>query len=180
MTRRRAGYTMIELLMVVAMVGILAALAVPVFNGYRYRSRVSEAVTFLADIRQRQEAYRSEFGRYCSVSGPPTALGTWAPTTAPNPPGRALVEWDYSGGAWNQLGAAPDGFVRFQYRTVAGLPTEATPAPVGYDGSDFWYIAQARADLDGDGQLMIMEAYSAASHIFIGDASMNMLSQGYE
>lgn len=180
MTQRRAGFTLIELLMVVAMVGLLAAVAVPSFIAYRHRSKVAEPVQFIAEIRQRQEAYRSEFGRYCSVSGPPTGLGTWAPTSAPSPPGQVMVQWDGSGGSWDHLGAAPDGPVRFQYRTVAGLPTQAAPAAVGFDGTDFWFIVQAQADLDGDGQVMIMESYSAARHIFIGDAAMNPLSSGWE
>ena len=60
--RRSAGFTTIELLIGVVIVGILAALAVPTFKGYVYRSRVSEAVTVLNEIKARQETYRSRYG----------------------------------------------------------------------------------------------------------------------
>lgn len=176
---RRGGFTLIELMIVVAIVGVLSAVAIPSFRSYVLRSRTSEAVTFLGEIRQRQEAYRAEFGQYCSVSaapGSPPESGTWAPATLPT--GGDKVSWTATGG-WTQLGAAPDGPVAFQYRTTAG-PPGTTPGISGYDGTDFWFVAQARADLDADGEVMIYEAYSASNHLYRADGAMNPLSQGYE
>ncbi len=177
--RANAGFTLLELMIVVAIIGILSAIAIPSFRSYLYRSRTAEAVTFLGEIRQRQEAYRAEFGQFCSVSGSPgsgPAAGAWAPASIPS---GSKAAWTGTPGSWGQLGAAPDGMVMFQYRTTAG-PPGSTPGIAGFDGRDFWFVAQARADLDGDGQPMIMEAYSSSNHIFIGDGSMSPLGAGWE
>ena len=177
----RRGFTLIELMIVVAVIGILSAIAIPAFQSYIYRSRTVEAVTFLGEIRQRQESYRAEFGQYCSVSAAPgsdIAGGAWAPAGGPYASG-TKVGWSGGPGTWDQLGAAPDGLVTFQYRTTAG-PPGTRPAVPGYDGTDFWYIAQARADLDADGRHVIMEAYSRANQIFICDQSYNALYSGWE
>lgn len=169
-----------EMMIVVVIIGILSAIAIPSFRSYVHRSRVTEAVTFLGEIRQRQESYRAEFGQYCSVSAAPgsgPAAGAWSPATLPS--GGSATTWTGSPGSWSQLGAVPDGPVRFQYRTTAGPPT-TNPGIDGFDGSDFWFVAQAQADLDGDGEVMIIEAYSPSSHLYYADGSMAPLAKGWE
>jgi len=64
---RKQGFTLIELMIVVVIIGVLAAVAIPSFQSYMYRSRMSEATTFLGEIKQRQEAYRAEFGLYAGT-----------------------------------------------------------------------------------------------------------------
>jgi type IV pilus assembly protein PilE len=51
------GFTLIELMIVVAIVGILAAAALPLYNDYVRRSRIVEATSALADARTRMERY---------------------------------------------------------------------------------------------------------------------------
>ncbi len=158
------GFSLIELMIAVVIVGILSALAIPVFQSYVYKSRTAEATAFLGEIRQKQEAYRSEFGQYCAVSG-----ATWGTYTPAAVPGADPVAWP-GGGNWTQLGASPDGQVYFQYATIAGAPGTTPPGGLGYDGSDFWAVQRAQADLDGDGTVVIFEGYSAASNIWISEA----------
>ena len=155
--RRSTGFTTIELLIAVAIVGILATLAIPTFKGYVYRGRVSEAVTVLNEIKARQETYRSRHGHYAAVSGG----GDWASATyTPSSiPGVNPAVWP-SGDEWEELGLSSPGHVRFRYATVAGAPGSTVPTNSNLDNSNFWFAAQAQGDLDGDGNTFILEVYS--------------------
>ena len=159
--KRHAGYTIAELMIAVVIIGVLSALAIPTYTSYIYRSRVTEATGFLGEIKQRQEAYRSEFGRYAAVDG--DDWGTWNPATIPeeNP-----VIWDSTVREWSHLGAVPDGPIRFQYATVAGLPADDPPADTNLDNNDHWFAARAQGDLDGDGTTFFLEIYSQSDHIY--------------
>lgn len=160
---RSAGFTTIELLIGVAIVGILAALAIPTFKSYVYKSRVNEAVTVLNEIKTRQETYRSRHGRYAEVSG----NGEWnaAVYTPAAVPGQQAVAWP-SGPEWEELGLTSPLRVRFRYATVAGLPGTDPPASSSLSDQDFWFVAQAEGDLDGDGNTFIMEVYSGTRILF--------------
>src|SRR6187455_652447 len=93
------GFSIVEMMVVIVIIGILAAIAVPTYSSYIYKSRVAEGTTFLASIKQRQEAYRSEFGRYAAVNG--DDWGTYNPSTLP---GQEAAAWS-STAEWEQLGA---------------------------------------------------------------------------
>ncbi|NOY92145.1 MAG: prepilin-type N-terminal cleavage/methylation domain-containing protein [Deltaproteobacteria bacterium] len=165
MTRRaQAGFTLLELMIVVIIIGVLAAVAIPAFTAYVYRARASEAPDFLSEIRQRQESYRSEFGQYAAVS---TGFGDLMPSSLV--PNGGVQSWPASTPKWDELGARPDGPVYFQYATVAGLPGTTPPGGLGYDGSDFWFVSHAVGDLDGDGTKVTFESYSAGNHIWISE-----------
>ena len=169
--KRQAGFTLIELMIVVGIIGILSALAIPAFNNYVMRSRTLEATNFLGEIHLRQEGYRAEFGRYAN-------LPQWNPA-APAPHG-ATVSFDPSIGLWRQLGAMPDANVRFQYQVLAGAPNEPTGIP-GYPSQDYWFVSHARTDLDGDGQEMWLEGYGITSRVFLSTGEGGpYLSRGWE
>jgi type IV pilus assembly protein PilE len=61
------GFTLAELMIVVAIVGILAAIAIPVYDGYVTRSRRAEAVTALETIALYEEKVFSETNSYESI-----------------------------------------------------------------------------------------------------------------
>ena len=62
--QEKKGVTLIEVMVVVAIVGFLAAIAIPAYNDYVTRSRRSDAYTALETVRAAQEMYRAENGGY--------------------------------------------------------------------------------------------------------------------
>jgi type IV pilus assembly protein PilA len=150
------GFTLIELMIVVAILGILAAVAIAGYSAYIRKSRNSEATAILADIRLKQEAYRGTFHTYADQI---YSKCEWTPEDVPgrNPvTGSPYKDGDCEG-AWRQLGIRlPEG-IYFQYSVEAGDPGVAPAnnwyAPRGLNvANDFWYAATALQDLQEDGK----------------------------
>ncbi len=76
--RLQKGFTLVELMIVVAIIGILASIAVPSYQEYVRRARASGATGVLADMRIKMEQYYQDNRRY---SGGPCTPATGTDTT---------------------------------------------------------------------------------------------------
>lgn len=79
------GFTLIELMIVVAIIGILAMIAIPSFIGFQLKAKTAEAKKNLGVLWTCEQAYMAEFDRYLSAAIAPRAVAaldkkksTWA------------------------------------------------------------------------------------------------------
>jgi prepilin-type N-terminal cleavage/methylation domain-containing protein len=73
--RNRRGFTLIELMIVVVVIGILAALAIPRYRMAGHRSKEKEADILLKHVYTMQQAYRQEFGHEAATAKDLEAVG---------------------------------------------------------------------------------------------------------
>jgi type IV pilus assembly protein PilE len=80
---REQGFTLVELMAVVAIAAIIAAFALPAYNEYVTRAKLQEATSQLSEWRTRMENYYSDNRRYSSAAGTgQTDCGASAPAAA--------------------------------------------------------------------------------------------------
>lgn len=123
---RWLGFSLIELMIVVVIIGILTTIALPSYQEYVRKSRTAEAEANVSSIAQYEEQYYSENNQYYGASPNPSAV------PSPVDSGNSLT-FNASMPEWVELGAVftNSTSVRFQYRIGAGqFNGNATPGDV--------------------------------------------------
>jgi type IV pilus assembly protein PilA len=175
---------LVELLVVVAMVGILSALAVVGYRKYVAAAGSAEAMAMMQLIRHGETQYKSDAYQYLGCSGcgsggcSPGAgsLSAYYPMATPS---HNKYSWEQPGhsdyACWRQLNVRTDGAVRFGYAVVAGNPADAIVQP----SSDFkklgtlpqpkdpWFVIQAAGDSNDDGLQALAVATSTGISFYI-------------
>ena len=177
LTRRHAsgerGFTLIELMITIAVVGVLATLALVSYKKYIDGARVSEPLSILQAMRTSQEQVRRESGHYLDVTknGYFPLVSGFADTRTPWSGTTASSHADYT--RWRQLEVPVTGTVMYGYKANAGLagkaisvPVDFKPAPVWPDPpTDDWYVLQAKGDPDKNGAPTVLITGSYTSTV---------------
>ncbi len=80
--QRAAGFTLIELMITVAVVGILAAIAYPAYTGQIAKGRRAECRSGLMQAMQQQERYFTQFNTYAATATANNNIRTFSGDTA--------------------------------------------------------------------------------------------------
>lgn len=180
---RARGFTLVELLVVVAMTGILAALAIVGYRKYQASAGTAEAISMIQLIRLGETQYKLDAMQYLGCSGCGAngcaqgagSLTTYYPMTTPD---HKKYSWEQAGHAdyqcWRQLNVRSDGALRFGYAVVAGGPTDTILQPSGFANlgaltqpAEPWFVIQAAGDRDDDGAFALLAATSWTNEVYV-------------
>jgi type IV pilus assembly protein PilA len=131
MKHSQKGFTLIELMIVVAIIGILAAIAVPAYQDYTIRSRVSEGASLAGASKTAVDVYFSETGSLSSTPGTPASLGLASPAS-------------YAAKYVSSITVAGGGVITVQLTSIAELGTASgdtfTYSPVNRGANLEWVV----------------------------------------
>jgi len=149
-----------ELMIVVAIVGILASLAVFMFTRHVAQAKASEVPVMFAELKIREQQYHLENEQYLSTGANDD---DYFPSATP--PGKDPQTYNLSGTPWQTLKVHPDKTQLYcVYVAIAGAANDDTNVGPKASGAPFnlgtarllipainWFYLMAECDFDGDG-----------------------------
>jgi len=143
--KQTKGFTLIELMIVVAIIGILAAVAIPAFLKYIKKSKTSEARTNVRKVYDGEISYYDEehVERNGSIISKQFVEAGPSPSDVPSID-KETGDWETN--AWSSLKFGSDSPVLYRYRATAGGT-----------GTTSSFTARAEGNLDGDGTTSLFE-----------------------
>jgi len=130
---QQRGFTVIELMITVAIIAILAAVALPAYNDYVQRSKLVEAFSALADFRVRMEQFYQDNRRYdgaglngCGAAAPNSKYFTFACAPAAAPAQTYTI---------TATGVANQGLTNFVYTLNEANVRATTTLGTGWSGA---------------------------------------------
>jgi prepilin-type N-terminal cleavage/methylation domain-containing protein len=165
------GFTLVELMTVVAILGILSTVAIVLVRGHMNSAKTTNALAGVKWLLSAETAMRSETGQYWDCSG---KSAKYYPMETP---GKTTYSWSQSShpdaARWAALGLPQEGGTRFGYLVNAGLPAAPYPTlqtdvkPTIPPSVDPWYVIQFKGDVDGDGTFMKGVASSVSAEVYV-------------
>lgn len=122
MNKLQQGFTLIELMIVVAIIGILAAIAVPAYQDYTVRSKVSEAASLASATRTAVDVSFSEGYNLGSIPSRSTL-------------GIASSSQSYAGKYVSAVAYDANGIITVHFKAEKSLPTAVQSGTVIYTPS---------------------------------------------
>jgi prepilin-type N-terminal cleavage/methylation domain-containing protein len=170
------GFTLIELMMTVAIIAVLSALAIFGYSRYVRSSKTAEAGQMIASIKGAQDTYRAETLKYLDCTNGGMTLATTYPGGAPSDQKQAF-DLNSCGGnmvcaAFKKLNVSSSGPVYFVYSCEAGPADGSTVTSSGLvshtygTANDVWMVVRAVGDLNHDGNTSQYESSSFDSTVW--------------
>jgi len=129
---RRRGFSLIELLIVIAIILIIITMAVPQYNKVQMYTRETAAIKAVQTVRDMQVQYQSQYGRFAKTL---TEMGPSPGGGASSPASAGLIATDLSSGEKGGYKFAVTG-------DGNGYAVTATPITYGTSGSRSFYMDQ--------------------------------------
>ncbi len=140
--RRLAGFTLIELMVVIAIIGILASMAIPSFNDILRKSKRAELVMNQRQFINTMKDYLGVHGRWPSGTADSSFISTaWNPN--PTAPYGKKKPWRKNEFPWNAFTFEPEGWVYYSYYLYGDKSVGSNPNMYVY----------TMGDLDNDGNI---------------------------
>ena len=147
MRKRLRGFTLLELMAVVIILGILSVVAVVSYKKYQAKARLMQGYGYIHQLRTKQEMYYSSYSQYVSTG---SGLTAFYPFQASSPtylnPGTAWgincssTSGDATAEGFCALGFSPGSYTNWAFVTLGWYPGTSTTTTCINDTTKPWWV----------------------------------------